>query len=147
MFVAVVLDLLSKALLDAPVGYVEQTVSEILKKPVQFRVIEQHPISETEYIRKIAISSEQFPIILATVKFDSKTLPKQIMSDLLLKKEGIGKILYKHKIKVQRRMGSVEITLDMKKITRNYEIVHDDLIWFQIYEEMRLDYLSTCKNS
>ncbi|HSD05497.1 MAG TPA: hypothetical protein VLB45_07105 [Nitrosopumilaceae archaeon] len=144
---AVVLDLLSKALLNTPVGHVEQTVSEILKKPVQFRVIEQHPISETEYIRKIVISSEQFPIILATVKFDSKILPKQIMSELLLKKEGIGKILYKYKIKVQRKMGNIEIAPDTKKITRDYEIVHDERIWFQIYEEIRLDHLSTCKNS
>lgn len=144
---AVVLDLLSKALLDTPVGHVEKTVSEILKKPVQFRVIEQHPISETKYIRKIVISSEQFPIILATVKFDSKILPKQIMSELLLKKEGIGKILYKHKIKVQRKMGNIEIAPDTKKITRDYEIVHDERIWFQIYEEIRLDHLSTCKNS
>lgn len=144
---AVVLDLLSKALLDAPVGYVEQTVSEILKKPVQFRVIEQHPISETKYIRKIVISFEQFPIILATVKFDSKILPKQIMSELLLKKEGIGKILYKHKINVQRKMGNIEISPDVKKITRDYEIIHDERIWFQIYEEIRLDHLSACKNS
>ena len=144
---AVVLDLLSKALLDTPVGHVEKTVSEILKKPVQFRVIEQHPISETKYIRKIVISSEQFPIILATVKFDSKILPKQIMSELLLKKEGIGKILYKHKIKVQRKMGNIEIAPDTKKITRDYEIVHDERIWFQIYEEIRLDHLSACKNS
>lgn len=143
---AVVLDLLSKALLDTPVGHVEQTVSEILKKPVQFRVIEQHPISETKYIRKIVISFEQFPIILATVKFDSKVLPNHIMSELVAKKEGIGNMLKKYQIIAHRKMIRTEITLDGKKITRDYEVLNDDIMWFQIHEEMRLDHLSACKN-
>lgn len=143
---AVVLDLLAKTLLDAPVGDVEQTVASILKKSTHFQVIEQYPIYKTEHIRKISISSEQLPIILATVKFDSKVLPHHIMSEILAKKEGIGNILKKYQIIVHRKMIRTEITFDGKKITRDYEILNDDTVWFQIHEEMRLDHLSTCKN-
>ena len=143
---AVVLDLLAKTLLDAPVGDVEQTVTSILKKSTHFQVIEQHPIYKTEHIRKISISYEQLPIILATVKFDSKVLPRHIMSEILAKKEGIGNILKKYQIVAHRKMIRTEITIDGKKITRDYEILNDDTVWFQIHEEMMLDHLSTCKN-
>lgn len=143
---AVVLDLLAKTLLDAPVGDVEQTVSSILKKPTHFQVIEQYPTYKTNFIRKISISYEQLPIILATVKFDSNVLPNHIMSEILAKKEGIGNILKKYQIIPHRKMIRTEITPDGKKIMRDYEILNDNAIWFQIHEEMRLDHLNTCKN-
>ena len=49
------LDLLAKTLLDAPIGYVEQTLAEILKKPVHVNVVEQNSTSGTKYVRKVAI--------------------------------------------------------------------------------------------
>jgi len=70
------IDQLAKALLDAPVGYVEQTVSMIIKKPVYLKVVEQEPVSGTKYTRKIVIGHGQFPILRAVVNFDSKNISK-----------------------------------------------------------------------
>jgi len=141
------LDLLAKTLLDAPIGYVEQTLAEILKKPVRIDVIEQNSTSGTKYVRKAVISAAQFPIVSAVAKFDSKILPKSVMSDLLQKKEGVGNILRKNNISARRNAISINFDLNGKKITRGYEILHDDSIWFQIYEEIRLDLMSACQDS
>jgi len=145
--VAVALDFLAKTLLDAPVGYVEQTIEEILKRPVRLEVVEQNLMSETKYNRKIVIAFGQVPIVRATVGFDSKDIPKLIMTDLLQKKEGIGNILRKHNITVQRNTLEINVELDGKKLTRSYEVWHDNLIWFDIIEEIRLDLLNACQNS
>jgi len=144
--VAVALDFLAKTLLDAPVGYVEQTIEEILKRPVRLEVVEQNLMSETKYNRKIVIAFGQVPIVRATVGFDSKDIPKLIMTDLLQKKEGIGNILRKHNITVQRNTLEINVELDGKKLTRSYEVWHDNLIWFDIIEEIRLDLLNACQN-
>ena len=141
------LDLLAKTLLDAPIGYVEQTLAEILKKPVHIDVIEQNSISGTKYVRKVVILAGQFPIVSAVVKFDSKIIPKSVMLDLLQKKEGIGNILRKDNISARRNAVSINFDPDRKKITRSYEILHNGSIWFQIYEEIRLDLLSACQDS
>ncbi|MGI0011368.1 MAG: hypothetical protein ACREAE_08205, partial [Nitrosopumilaceae archaeon] len=106
---AATLDPLVKTLLDAPVGYVEQTVAEILKRPVQLDVIEQNLISGTKYNRKIVITFGQVPIVRATVRFDSKNISKSVMSDLLQKKEGIGGILRKYNITAQRKTLRVNV--------------------------------------
>ena len=143
---AVALDFLAKTLLDAPVGYVEQTIEEILKRPVRLEVVEQNLMSETKYNRKIVIAFGQVPIVRATVGFDSKDIPKLIMTDLLQKKEGIGNILRKHNITVQRNTLEINVELDGKKLTRSYEVWHDNLIWFDIIEEIRLDLLNACQN-
>ena len=141
------LDLLAKTLLDAPIGYVEQTLAEILKKPVHVNVVEQNSTSGTKYVRKVAISVGQFPIVSAVVQFDSKIIPKSVMSDLLQKKEGIGNILRKDNISARRNAVSINFDPNGKKITRSYEILHNDSVWFQIYEEIRLDLLSACQDS
>lgn len=141
------LDLLAKTLLDAPIGYVEQTLAEILKKPVHVDVVEQNSTSGTKYVRKVVISAGQFPIVSAVVKFDSKIIPKPVMSDLLQKKEGVGNILRKNNISARRNAVSINFDPDGKKITRSYEILHNDSVWFQIYEEIRLDLLSACQDS
>ena len=143
---AVALDFLAKTLLDAPVGHVEQTIEEILKRPVRLDVIEQNLISGTRYNRKIVIASGQVPIVHATVRFDSKHIPKLIMTELLQKKEGIGNILRKHNITVQRNTLEVNVEPDGKKLTRDYEIWYNNLIWFDITEEIRLDLLNACQN-
>ena len=141
------LDLLAKTLLDAPIGYVEQTLAEILKKPVHIDVIEQNSTSRTKYVRKVVISAAQFPIVSAVAKFDSKILPKSVMSDLLQKKEGIGNILRKNNISARRNAVSINFDPNGKKIIRSYKILHDDSVWFQISEEIRLDLLSACQDS
>jgi chorismate-pyruvate lyase len=144
--VAVALDHLVKTILEAPVGHVEQTLADILKQPVHLDVIEQSLISGTRYNRKIAISIGHVPILLSTVKFDSKNIPKLIMSELLQKKEGIGRILERNNITVNRNILEVNINPDGRKLTRNYEIWNNNSIWFEIIEEIRLDLLSANQN-
>lgn len=143
---ALALDFLAKTLLDAPVGHVEQTIEEILKRPVRLDVIEQNLISGTRYSRKIVIAFGQVPIVRATVRFDSKNIPKLIMTELLQKKDGIGNMLRKHNITVQRNTLEINVEPDGKKLTRDYEIWHNNLIWFVITEEIRLDLLNACQN-
>ena len=144
---ALTLDLLAKTLLDAPIGYVEQTLAEILKIPVHIDVVEQNSTSGTKYVRKVVISAGQFPIVSAVVKFDSTILPKSVMSDLLQKKEGIGNILRKNNISARRNAILINFDPNRKKITRSYEILYSDSVWFEIAEEIRLDLLSASQNS
>lgn len=140
------LELLAEAILNTPIGYMEQTVTDILKRDVHFTVIEQTPIGQTEYLRKIIIAADQFPIVSAIVRFDSKTIPQYILTELLKKKEGIGTILQKHHIIAYRRAIVITISDDGKKITRNYEIMQNTSVWFKISEEIRLDLLYACQN-
>lgn len=119
---------------------------DILKRNVSFSVIEQTPIGQTEYLRKISISADQFPIVSATVRFDSEIIPEHILVELLRKKEGIGTILQKHHVIAYRRSIVITVSIDGKKITRNYEIVQNGSMWFQISEEIRLDLLYACQN-
>ena len=132
--------------MNTPIGHVEQTITDILKRNVSFNVIEQTPIGKTEYLRKIIIATDQFPIVSATVRFDSKIIPQYILTELLRKKEGIGTILQKHHIIAHRRSIVITISSDGKKITRNYEIMQNSSVWFQISEEIRLDLLYACQN-
>ncbi|MDE1764816.1 MAG: hypothetical protein KGI27_00940 [Thaumarchaeota archaeon] len=136
-----------RILLEAPVGYVEQTISDIIKKPVYLKIIEQNPISGTRYARKAVIGYDRFPILRAFVIFDSKNIPKQVMAALLQKKESIGRILRINRIEVQRRPKTIDVDPAKKTITREYEILFDDLVWFQVSEEIRLDFLCACKDS
>jgi chorismate-pyruvate lyase len=132
--------------LNTPIGHVEQTVADILKRDVNFSVIEQAPIGKTEYVRKIVIATDQLPIVSATVQFDSKTIPQHILEDLLRKKEGIGTILQKHRVTAYRQSIVITISTDGKRITRNYEVVQNASVWFRISEEIRLDLLYACQN-
>jgi chorismate-pyruvate lyase len=144
--VAVELDLLAKAILDAPIGRVEQTIEDIIKKPVRLDVIEQNLISETSYNRKIVISFGQSPIVRATVGFDSKNIPEEIMKELLQKKKGIGNILLKYNITAQRKTLKINVEDGGKKLMRSYEIWNNNSVWFEITEEIRLDLLYACQN-
>lgn len=136
-----------KILLEAPVGYVEQTISEIIKKPVYLKVIEQNSISGTKYSRKAVIGYDRFPILRAFVTFDTKDIPKQVMAAFLQKKHSIGRILRDNKIIVQRKIKAIEVYPARKAITREYEILHGDLVLFHVSEEIRLDFLCACKDS
>lgn len=137
---------IGKRILDVPVGYVEQTISEIIKKPVYLKVVEQNSISGTKYLRKVVIGHDKFPILRANVKFDSKNIPVSVMTSLLQKRESIGKILRYNKISAQRRSTSVTLDTAASKVTREYEILCNGSIWFHVSEEIRLDFLRACKD-
>jgi chorismate-pyruvate lyase len=137
---------IGKTLLEAPVGYVEQTISDIIKKPVYLKVVEQNSISGTRYVRKVVIGYDKFPILRALVTFDSANIPKPVMTALLQKKESIGKILRNNNVLAQRRPRAIDLDPQRKTVTREYEIFCNGSIWFQVSEEIRLDFLRACKD-
>ena len=136
-----------KSILDAPVGQVESTLRDALQCDVSLDIIEQNQLEGTNFIRKITITANELPVIRATVKFDSSVIPDNIVSELLRKKEGIGTILTRNNIRADREIASLDIENDDKKIVRKYRIIYKDSVWFEISEEIRLDYISSSKNS
>jgi len=140
-------DPIVQSLLDAPVGQVKDTLEEILKCPVYLDIIEQNSTSGTKFSRKITITANELPIIRAVVTFDSNVLPAPILSQLLRKKDGIGTILTRNKITADRKVTSLSQGNNGKTVKRSYEIINNGSSWFEISEEIRLDYLSSCKNS
>jgi len=144
--VAVTLDPLLKSILDASVGQVESTLSKVLECNVYLDIIEQNQLSGTNFVRKITITVKDLPVIRAIAKFDSKILPEQIMTELLRRKEGIGTILTRNKIKADREVVSLDFKRNGKEVIRKYQIVSNKLVWFEILEEIRLDYITACKN-
>jgi len=143
---AIILDPLFQSILDAPVGQVESTLKEIFDCNIHLNIIEQNQISGTNFVRKVIIAVNEIPIILAIVNFDSKILPSNVISDLLQKRDGIGTILTRNHIKAKRRIISVDYDDKLEKVTRKYQIIIDNSVWFEIIEEIRLDYITSCKN-
>jgi len=144
--VTVTLDPLLKSILDASVGQVESTLSKVLECNVYLDIIEQNQLSGTNFVRKITITVKDLPVIRAVAKFDSKILPEQVMSELLRRKEGIGTILTRNKIKADREVVSLDFKRNGKDVIRKYRIVSNNSVWFEILEEIRLDYITACKN-
>jgi len=144
--VTVALDPLLKSVLDAAVGQVESTLSKVLECNVYLDIIEQNQLSGTNFVRKITITVKDLPVIRAVAKFDSKILPEQIMTELLRRKEGIGTILTRNKIKAEREVVSLDFKQNGKEVIRKYRIVSNKSVWFEILEEIRLDYITACKN-
>jgi len=144
--VTVALDPLLKSILDASVGQVESTLSKVLECNVDLDIIEQNQLSGTNFVRKITITVKDLPVIRAVAKFDSKILPEQIMTELLRRKEGIGTILTRNKIKAEREIVSLDFKQNGKEVIRKYRIVSNKSVWFEILEEIRLDYITACKN-
>ena len=144
---AVILDPLLQSILDAPVGQVESTLKAALECDVHLDIIEQNQIYGTNFVRKITITANELPVILAIVNFYSKILPNNITSELLQKKDGIGTILTRNHVKANRRIVSVDYDDKREKVTRKYQIIIDNTVWFEIIEEIRLDYITSCKNS
>lgn len=134
-------------ILDAPVGKVENTVREILNCDVHLDIIEQNKELGSNFVRKIAITAKDFPIIRATVNFDYDVIPEKIIDELLRKKEGIGTILTKNNLNAERRIISLNFENDNKKVIRKYQIIIENNIWFEITEEIQLDSIITSKNS
>jgi chorismate-pyruvate lyase len=143
---AVILDPLLQSILDAPVGQVESTLKVALECDVYLDIIEQNQISGTNFVRKVTITANELPVILAIVNFDSKILPSNVSSELLRKRDGIGTILTRNHIKSNRKIISVDYDDKREKVTRKYQIIIDNTVWFEIIEEIRLDYITSCKN-
>jgi chorismate-pyruvate lyase len=137
-------NLLNK-ILDAPVGQVVTVLGEVLNCNIKLQVIEQNTISSNQFVRNISITAQGFPVIKANVKFDSTVLPELIMTDLLKKKRGVGTILNVNNIKAIRKV--LSLNQDENSATREYQIIHNGIVWFTIIEKIRLGNLSSNKNS
>jgi len=139
-------DLVDK-ILDAPVGQVVTVLGETLNCNIKLEVIEQNTVATNQFVRKVSITAQGFPVIKANVKFDSTVLPEFIMADLLKKKRGIGTILNVNDINATRNIIALNRNPDDNKVSREYEIIHNGIVWFTIMEEIRLANLGSYKNS
>ena len=139
-------DLLNK-ILDAPVSNVITILRDILDDNIKLEVIEQNAITLNQFVRKVSITADGFSVIKANVKFDSAVLPELIIAEILKKKQGIGDILNANQINATRRIISLNRNADDSKVTREYEIIHNGVIWFTIIEEIRLVNLGSNNNS
>ena len=139
-------DLLNK-ILDAPVGQVVAVLEEFLNGDIKLEVIEQNAVSSDQFVRKVSITARGFPVINANVKFDSTVLPEFIMTDLLRKKLGIGEILNVNNIKATRKMLSLNQNKNENSASREYQIIHNEVVWFTIIEEIKLGSLGSYNNS
>ena len=137
-------DLLNK-ILDAPVGQVVTVLGEVLNCNIKLQVVEQNKNSSGQFVRNISISAQEFPVIKANVKFDSAVLPELIITDLLKKKHGIGTILNMNNIKATRKM--LSLTQDENSASREYQIIHNEVVWFTIIEKIKLGSLGSYNNS
>ena len=136
-------DLLNK-ILDAPVGQVVIILGEALNCNIKLQVIEQNKNSSGQFVRNISIRAQGFPVIKANVKFDSTVLPEIIITDLLKKKQGIGTILNTNNIKATRKM--LSLNQDENSALREYQIIHNEVVWFTIIEQIKLGSLSSNNN-
>ena len=137
-------DLLNK-ILDAPVGQVVTILGEALNCNIKLQVVEQNKNSSGQFVRNISISAQEFPVIKANAKFDSTVLPEVIVTDLLKKKRGIGTILNMNNIKATRKM--LSLNQDENSALREYQIIHNEVVWFTIIEEIKLGSLGSYNNS
>ena len=133
-------------LLDVPVGQIEKFLKDNLQGETHLEVIEQNCTSGTNFVRKVVITTNNLPVIRATVLFDSKKLAEPFMSALLGKKDGIGAILTKNKIAAQRNIISIEPD-SAGTVKRNYEIIDNGTVLFYVSEEILLANLLANKNS
>ncbi|MCH1607683.1 MAG: hypothetical protein L7R49_02315 [Nitrosopumilus sp.] len=136
-------NLLSK-ILDAPVGQVETILGEALNCNIKLQVIEQNKNSSGQFVRNISIIAQEVPVIIANVKFDSAVLPGLIVTELLKKKHGIGTILNMNNIKATRKM--LSLNQNENSTLREYQIIHNEIVWFTIIEEINLGILGSNNN-
>ena len=136
-------NLLNK-ILDAPVGQVEIILGEALNCNIKLQVIEQNKNSSGQFVRNISIIAQEIPVIKANVKFDSAVLSELIIKDLLKKKRGIGTILNRSNIKATRKM--LSLNQNENSALREYQIIHNEIVWFTIIEEIKLGSLGSNNN-
>ncbi|MFB5613232.1 MAG: hypothetical protein ACE5RL_08000 [Nitrosarchaeum sp.] len=139
-------DLLDK-ILDAPVGQVVTVLEENLNCNVKLEVIEQNTITPNQFVRNVLITAQGLPVVKANVKFDSTVLPEFIMAEILKRRQGIGTILNGNHIRATRNIISLNRVPEENKVSREYEIIYNGVIWFTISEEIRLDSFSSNNNS
>jgi chorismate-pyruvate lyase len=139
-------EVLLNKILDAPVGQVVTVLGENLNCDIKLKVVEQNTIAPNQFVRKVSITAQGFPVIKANVQFDSAILPDFIMYDLLKKKRGIGTILNVNDIKATRKIISMIHNPEENKASREYEIIHNGIVWFTIFEEIRLGNLGSYNN-
>jgi len=132
-------------ILDAPVGQVVTVLGEALNCNIKLQVVEQNKNSSGQFVRNISILAQEFPVIKANAKFDSAVLPEVIVTDLLKKKRGIGTILNMNNIKATRKM--LSLNQDENSASREYQIIHNEVVWFTIIEEIKLGSLGSYNNS
>jgi len=132
-------------ILDAPVGQVVTVLGEALNCNIKLQVVEQNKNSSGQFVRNISISAQEFPVIKANAKFDSAVLPEVIITDLLKKKRGIGTILNMNNIKATRKM--LSLNQYENSALREYQIIHNEVVWFTIIEEIKLASLGSNNNS
>ena len=132
-------------ILDAPVGQVVTILGEALNCNIKLQVVEQNKNSSGQFVRNISIMAQEFLVIKANVKFDSAVLPEVIITDLLKKKRGIGTILNMNNIKATRKM--LSLNQDENSALREYQIIHNEVVWFTIIEEIKLGSLGSYNNS
>ena len=131
-------------ILDAPVGQVETILGEALNCNIKLQVIEQNKNSSGQFVRNISIIAQEIPVIKANVKFDSTVLPELIVTELLKKKHGIGTILNMNNIKATRKM--LSLNQNENNAVREYQIIHNQIVWFTIIEEIKLGSLGSNNN-
>ena len=139
-------NVLLNKILDAPVGQVVTVLGENLNCNIKLKVVEQNTVAPNQFVRKVSITVQGFPVIKANVQFDSTILPDSIMDDLLKKKRGIGTILNVNNIQATRKIISMTHNPEENKALREYEIIHNGIIWFTISEEIRLGNLGSDNN-
>ena len=130
---AVINESILKEILDAPVGRVESTIRETFGDKVNLKVVEQNKFG-TMFVRKIVITYQDIPILLAEAKFQDEKLPKIIRKQLLERKKGIGAILIENKIQGFRKNIISKMDSENGQMFRDYDITVDGSVWFQIKE-------------
>lgn len=129
---------ITNQILSAPVGYVVDTLHEVLNCKITVKIIEQNKVDPKKFVRKVIISANKLPVIEAQVNFDPSIIPKFILDELLKKKKGIGNILAQNNINAARNVVSVVYTSN-NIITRKYEIIYGGVTWFFILEKINLN--------
>jgi len=137
-------DSLIKEILDAPLGHVVTVLENHLNCKIKLDLIEQNTSKPgSEFERKITITANNLPLIKAVIKFDRKILPKHIVAQLLQKRNLVGTILSLNDIPNKKDI--IFLVEEEKKITRVYQIKYDQSIFFEVSEEIRLDYIDVIK--
>lgn len=127
-------------ILDAPLGHVDKVLGTGFNCKIDLDLIEQYSSKPgSEFIRKIIVTANNLPLIKAVIKFDKTTLPKHVVSQLLQKRNLIGMILSLNNIPNKKNI--ISLQEDENKIIRVYQIIYDQIILFEVSEEIRMDYI------
>lgn len=136
---------LIKKILDAPLGNVVTVLESNLDCNIKLDLIEQTTSKpDSKFERKIMITANNLPLIKAVIKFDRKILPKHIVNQLLQKRNLVGTILDLNDIPNKKDI--IFLKVEKTKITRIYQIQYDQITFFEVSEEIRLDYIDSIQN-